>query len=150
MLSRCTASTGACTFAQKECQPWLRGSRATVPISLQPVAYEFERGHRVRLALAGADADNFEQPPDAAPPPTAPPPKRQRRATTATPVSAAAMHAPEAGGAEAMWRVELEGLRALAAAQQQQIAQLQRTLAAALDDGAHAHAEEEEEEEEEV
>lgn len=31
-----------------------------VEVQLEPIAYTFERGHSVRLVLAGADADNFD------------------------------------------------------------------------------------------
>ena len=32
----------------------------TVEIQLEPIAHTFERGHSIRLALAGADSDNFD------------------------------------------------------------------------------------------
>ena len=60
------AATGTCSFKKGECRQWEPSSREVVTIAMQPVAYEFKRGHRVRIVLAGADADNFEQPPDAA------------------------------------------------------------------------------------
>ena len=47
---------GACAYERKDCRPFSRG---VVPLSMQPVAYTFDTGHRVRVTLAGADAANF-------------------------------------------------------------------------------------------
>merc|ERR1719188_610738 len=49
-------SAGTCTFKSTEWRPFDSGR---VPIAMQPVAYTFGQGHRVRLSLAGADAANF-------------------------------------------------------------------------------------------
>jgi len=67
-----SAATAECAYTRAECRPWGHDSagaetRGEVPIAMQPVAHEFGAGHRVRIALAGADAANFEQPPGAAP-----------------------------------------------------------------------------------
>jgi len=45
-----------CAFTSACVAPFERG---TVPVAMQPVAYTFGKGHRVRLSLAGADAANF-------------------------------------------------------------------------------------------
>jgi len=49
-------NAGRCAFFSHECTPFVRG---TVPIAMQPVAYTFGKGHRMRLTLAGADLANF-------------------------------------------------------------------------------------------
>lgn len=49
-------NAGTCAFKSAECKPFVSG---TVPVAMQPVAYTFGKGHRVRLSLAGADAANF-------------------------------------------------------------------------------------------
>jgi predicted acyl esterase len=41
---------------------------AELVFDLQPISHLFRRGHRIRLAIAGADRDQFASPPG--PPPT--------------------------------------------------------------------------------
>lgn len=49
-------NAGKCTFRSTDFAAFGKG---TVPVAMQPVAYTFAKGHRVRLSLAGADAANF-------------------------------------------------------------------------------------------
>jgi len=55
------------SFTRADLKPWAAGESRAVRIAMQPVAYTFARGHRVRISLAGADVDNFLQLPDLAP-----------------------------------------------------------------------------------
>lgn len=48
------------TFARADAAPLAHGEIAEVAFDLQPISWLFRRGHRVRLALAGADADHFD------------------------------------------------------------------------------------------
>jgi putative CocE/NonD family hydrolase len=47
------------TFRRGDAQPLARGEVAEVTFDLLPVSYLFRRGHAIRIAIAGADADNF-------------------------------------------------------------------------------------------
>jgi predicted acyl esterase len=38
------------------------GQSAEIALDLLPTSYLFRRGHRVRIAIAGADRDNFAAP----------------------------------------------------------------------------------------
>jgi putative CocE/NonD family hydrolase len=59
------------TFSSRDTLPMLPGRVAEVDIDLFPISYLFRRGHSVRVALAGADADHFARYPAApAEPPT--------------------------------------------------------------------------------
>lgn len=46
-----------CQFTRAELKKF--NTREVLPIELQPVAYEFKAGHRVRLSITGADKSNF-------------------------------------------------------------------------------------------
>jgi putative CocE/NonD family hydrolase len=48
------------TFARADAAPLADGEIVEVAFDLQPISWLFRRGHRVRLALAGADADHFD------------------------------------------------------------------------------------------
>jgi putative CocE/NonD family hydrolase len=48
------------TFERDDAAPMVPGAVTTVVLDLLPVSYLFRRGHRVRIALAGADRDHFE------------------------------------------------------------------------------------------
>jgi len=58
------------TFATQDTMPMIPGEVVTVEIDLFPISYLFRRGHAVRIAIAGADADHFARYPAA---PAAPP-----------------------------------------------------------------------------
>ena len=47
---------GSDSFCRADLKPFSRG---ILHVQLQPVAYEFQAGHSVRVSLAGADAQNF-------------------------------------------------------------------------------------------
>lgn len=47
------------TFMRKDAMPLVPGEPAELVFDLQPTSYLFKRGHRIRLALAGADAALF-------------------------------------------------------------------------------------------
>ncbi|MEQ8802982.1 MAG: CocE/NonD family hydrolase C-terminal non-catalytic domain-containing protein, partial [Haliea sp.] len=40
-------------------EPMPLGQAVPIEVGLLPVAYRFAAGHRIRLSIAGADADNF-------------------------------------------------------------------------------------------
>jgi putative CocE/NonD family hydrolase len=56
------------TYARADALPLVPGERAVLVFELLPLSHEFGPGHRIRLALAGADRDQFALP--AGPPPT--------------------------------------------------------------------------------
>jgi putative CocE/NonD family hydrolase len=47
------------SFERADARPLVPGTAAELRFALLPTSYLFERGHRVRLALAGADVDHF-------------------------------------------------------------------------------------------
>ena len=47
------------TFLRKDAMPLVPGETAELIFDLYPVSYLFEKGHRVRVAVAGADKDHF-------------------------------------------------------------------------------------------
>ncbi|APR75071.1 Hypothetical protein A7982_00417 [Minicystis rosea] len=47
------------SFRRADAWPVPPGEVAEIAFALQPISWRFERGHRVRLALAGGDADHF-------------------------------------------------------------------------------------------
>ncbi len=49
------------TFLRADAQPLVPGEVAELKFDLLPVSYVFRRGHSLRVALAGADADHFLQ-----------------------------------------------------------------------------------------
>jgi putative CocE/NonD family hydrolase len=49
------------TFAKGDAMPLEPGEIAPIAFDLYPISYLFRRGHRVRVALAGADRDHFAQ-----------------------------------------------------------------------------------------
>jgi putative CocE/NonD family hydrolase len=55
------------TFDRADAQPLVPGEPAVLVFELLPLSHEFAPGHRIRLAIAGADRDQFALPPD--PPP---------------------------------------------------------------------------------
>jgi hypothetical protein len=48
------------TFTRANARPLRAGAVEEIAFPLLPISWLFERGHRVRLALAGADRDHFE------------------------------------------------------------------------------------------
>jgi len=56
------------SFERKDGRPMVPGEVAELVFDLLPTSYLFERGHRVRIALAGADRDHFALIPSEEPP----------------------------------------------------------------------------------
>ncbi len=56
------------TFRKKDQAPLIPGEVVPLTLDLLPVSYQFKKGHRLRVALAGADKDHFQL--LDAPPPT--------------------------------------------------------------------------------
>jgi uncharacterized protein len=56
------------TFHQEDAEPLTPGEVVELTFDLLPTSYRFSKGHRIRVAIAGADRDHFELPPG--PPPT--------------------------------------------------------------------------------
>jgi putative CocE/NonD family hydrolase len=50
------------TFARADAAPLVPGEPTVLAFELLPLSHEFRRGHRIRLALAGADRDQFALP----------------------------------------------------------------------------------------
>jgi putative CocE/NonD family hydrolase len=48
------------SFRRADARPLIPGEAAEVKINLMPVSYLFRPGHRIRMALAGADKDHFD------------------------------------------------------------------------------------------
>jgi putative CocE/NonD family hydrolase len=55
------------TFRQRDSQLLVPGEVAEVVFDLQPISYLFKMGHAIRLAIAGADKDNFSLEPSKPP-----------------------------------------------------------------------------------
>lgn len=55
------------SFARADAELLVPGQATELLFDLQPISHRFRRGHRIRLALAGADREQFAPPPD--PPP---------------------------------------------------------------------------------
>lgn len=55
------------TFLRADARPLVSGRPAMLKFDLQPTSYLFLKGHRVRIAVAGADADHFRPLPGKAP-----------------------------------------------------------------------------------
>jgi putative CocE/NonD family hydrolase len=47
------------SFLKEDGQPLVPGEVAEMQFSMLPISYLFKKGHRVRIAIAGADADQF-------------------------------------------------------------------------------------------
>lgn len=47
------------SFRKQDAQPLVPGQIATLSFDLLPTSYQFKAGHRIRLALSGADPDHF-------------------------------------------------------------------------------------------
>ena len=56
------------TFARKDAKPMPAGEPQLLRFALLPVAWHFAEGSRIRLSIAGADADHFVQAPHGRPP----------------------------------------------------------------------------------
>jgi hypothetical protein len=54
------------SFARADAEPLVPGESAELVFDLLPISHRFRKGHRIRLALAGADRDQFAAPPGAA------------------------------------------------------------------------------------
>lgn len=57
------------TFRKADAAPLVPGVATTLEFELEPTSYVFRRGHRIRVALAGADADHFTPVPAESPTP---------------------------------------------------------------------------------
>lgn len=55
------------TFTRADAQPLVRGEIAELRFDLLPTSYLFEAGHRIRIAISGADASHFAVLPGGAP-----------------------------------------------------------------------------------
>jgi predicted acyl esterase len=56
------------SFARADAAALAPGEVATMRLSLLPTSWRVAAGHRLRVALAGADSDNFGQVPHGRPP----------------------------------------------------------------------------------
>jgi len=56
------------SYARVDAAPLVPGEVATLRFSLLPTSWRVKTGHRLRVAIAGADADNFGQGPHGRPP----------------------------------------------------------------------------------
>ncbi|MCP3985717.1 MAG: CocE/NonD family hydrolase, partial [bacterium] len=56
------------TFDRADAAPLNEGDVAELVFDLLPTSYLFERGHRIRVAIAGADKDHFALIPEGGPP----------------------------------------------------------------------------------
>jgi putative CocE/NonD family hydrolase len=56
------------SYARDDAAPLVPGEVATLRLSLLPTSWRVSAGHRLRVAIAGADADNFGQVPHGRPP----------------------------------------------------------------------------------
>jgi putative CocE/NonD family hydrolase len=56
----CQTPATARSFLGKDASTLTPGEVAPVELDLLPISWRFERGHRIRLALAGADKDHFD------------------------------------------------------------------------------------------
>lgn len=54
------------SFLRADAEPLAAGESAELVFDLLPISHRFRKGHRIRLALAGADRDQFEVPAQAA------------------------------------------------------------------------------------
>jgi len=48
------------TFRRADAAPLIPGEVVPLTLDLLPVSYQFKKGHRIRIALAGADKDHFQ------------------------------------------------------------------------------------------
>ena len=48
------------TFQRADAAPLIPGEVTPLTLDLLPVSYQFKKGHRIRIALAGADKDHFQ------------------------------------------------------------------------------------------
>ena len=48
------------TYRRADAAPLIPGEVVPLTLDLLPVSYQFKRGHRIRVALAGADKDHFQ------------------------------------------------------------------------------------------
>jgi hypothetical protein len=55
------------SFARADAEPLTPGAVEQITVDLWPTSYLFRKGHRIRVALAGADVDNFASPEGPAP-----------------------------------------------------------------------------------
>ena len=56
------------SFTRADAAPLESGEQVRVELAMLPVSWSFPAGHRIRLAIAGADADHFMQVPHGRPP----------------------------------------------------------------------------------
>jgi hypothetical protein len=48
------------TFRRADAAPLIPGEVVPLTLDLLPTSYQFKQGHRIRIALAGADKDHFQ------------------------------------------------------------------------------------------
>ncbi len=48
------------TFRRADAAPLIPGEVVPLIVELLPTSYQFKQGHRIRIALAGADKDHFQ------------------------------------------------------------------------------------------
>ena len=49
------------SFETADARPLVPGKRARLKFALQPISVRIKKGHRIRIAIAGADKDNFDR-----------------------------------------------------------------------------------------
>jgi uncharacterized protein len=54
------------TYLKKDALPMEKGKVTELVFDLLPISYQFKKGHKIRVAIAGADKDIFKKLPDAA------------------------------------------------------------------------------------
>jgi len=55
------------TFKREDGQPLVENEVAELVFALYPTSYQFQKGHRIRISIAGADKDHFVNNPDQEP-----------------------------------------------------------------------------------
>ena len=55
------------TFLSSDARPMVPGEVALITFGLQPTSWRFKKGHRIRVAVSGADKDHFVVPAGRAP-----------------------------------------------------------------------------------
>ena len=48
------------TYRRADAAPLIPGEVIPLTLDLLPISYQFKKGHRIRVALAGADKDHFQ------------------------------------------------------------------------------------------
>jgi hypothetical protein len=48
------------TYRRTDAAPLIPGEVVPLTLDLLPISYQFKKGHRIRVALAGVDKDHFQ------------------------------------------------------------------------------------------